>query len=79
VGSIPAQRGRLEGAAAEGERGVVLKEIDDKMVEFNEVFRQVNELGSAQNIFLMKALHRTSRSEKRIHIISNSIQPSVPE
>lgn len=79
MGSIPAQRGRLEGAEAEGERAAVLKEIDDKMVEFNEVFRQVNELGSAQNLFLMKALHRTSRSEKRIHIISNSIQPPASE
>jgi tetratricopeptide (TPR) repeat protein len=80
VASIPPQHGRLEGAeGSEGEWGLVVKEIDDRMVEFNEVFRQVNELGSTQNLFFMKALHRTARSDKRIHIISNSIQPPPPQ
>lgn len=49
------------------------------MAEFNEVFRQVNDLGSTQNLFMLKAIHRTNRSEKRIHIISNTVQPPVRE
>lgn len=59
------------------EKAAILKEIDDKMVEFNEVFRQVNELGSSQNLFMLKAIHRTNKTDKKIHIISNAVHPAV--
>lgn len=76
---LPTQKNRLRGSVrVEEEKNALAKEIEDKMVEFNDLFRQVNDLGSAQNLFMLKALHRTGRSEKRIHILSNTVQPPVP-
>jgi hypothetical protein len=76
IARIPPQKGRLVSSVrGELEKNAILKEIDDKMVEFNEVFRQVNELGSSHNLFLLKAIHCANKFDKKIHIISNSIQP----
>ncbi len=55
----------------------LVKEIDDKIYEFNELFRQVNELGSSQNIFNFKVMHMTNRFDKRTHIVSNKVLRSI--
>lgn len=58
------------------EEGCILKEMDDKVSEFNEILRQVNELGNSLGVFNFKTVYRTSKLEHKTHIISNLIHQS---
>lgn len=75
ISRIPSNKRKLESSRRSGvEKNALLKEIDDKIYEFNEVYRQVNDLGSSHQLFFYKVLHRTNKFDKKIHIVSNTIQ-----
>ena len=78
ISRIPFNKNRLESSRRSGyEKNALLKEIDDKIYEFNELYRQVNDLGSSHQLFFYKVLHRTNKFDKKIHIVSNTIQQPI--